>query len=157
MELQHSRRDGTVAWMLARGEAIRNAVGVVVKLAGTSLDITERKHLETEQQRLSQLKDDFLNTASHELRTPLASIKMAVHMIYITVSQCAPSLLETHPTQAEHLSRYLAILETQSERELQLVNDLLAMQRLEAGQSVPEWQPVNLLDRLAPLLEVYQE
>lgn len=157
LELQYTRLDGATAWMLARGEVLCDAAGAVVKLVGTALDITEHKRLETEQQRLSQLKDDFLNAASHELRTPLASIKMAVRMTRITLDQCAPPLLETHPTQAERLSRYLTMLETQCDREVQLVNELLETQRLESGHIVPEWQPVNLLERLAPLLEVYQE
>jgi signal transduction histidine kinase/cell fate (sporulation/competence/biofilm development) regulator YlbF (YheA/YmcA/DUF963 family) len=40
-----------------------------------------------ELERLHQLKDDFLSTISHELRTPMANIKMAIHMLEISLVQ----------------------------------------------------------------------
>ncbi|MEI6624698.1 MAG: diguanylate cyclase, partial [Actinomycetes bacterium] len=43
MELEMVRPDGTRGWMLARGEAVRDAVGAVVGFAGVAMDITDRK------------------------------------------------------------------------------------------------------------------
>lgn len=157
LELQFSRIDGSISWMLGQSEAVQDASGQVIKLLGTALDITERKRLEVEQQRLSHLKDDFLSAASHELRTPLASIKMATHMVSITLEQCQPPLSETYASQAKRLSLYLNILQEQCDRELQLVNELLEMQRLESGNVAPEWKPVPLSEWLAQVVEPYQE
>jgi signal transduction histidine kinase/histone H3/H4 len=84
-----------------------------------------------ELERLNQLKDDFLSTVSHELRTPIASIKMASQMLEVTLTQ--RNLLT--PDNAP-LSRYLHVLQEECDREIQLVNDLLDLSRLEA-ESVP--------------------
>ena len=43
LELEMARADGGHAWMLVRGEAVRDASGAIVKLRGISMDITERK------------------------------------------------------------------------------------------------------------------
>ncbi|MCJ2543060.1 GAF domain-containing sensor histidine kinase [Thermostichus vulcanus] len=80
---------------------------------------------------LHQLKDDFLNTISHELRTPMSNIKMSLYMIRKTQNE-------------EQRQRYLDILETESNREIELINDLLDLQRLEAGVDQPLLEPVDL-------------
>jgi signal transduction histidine kinase len=74
----------------------------------------------SELERLNRLKDEFLSTVSHELRTPISNVKMAIHM------------LKMAPTE-ERRQRYLAILEAESEREAELINDLLDLQRLEVS------------------------
>lgn len=71
-------------------------------------------------ERLNRLKDDFISTVSHELRTPLASMKMALHML-----QVAPA--------REKQAQYLSIAQRECQREIELINDLLDLQRLEAG------------------------
>ncbi|MFS8842213.1 PAS domain S-box protein [Synechococcus sp. W55.2] len=71
-------------------------------------------------ERLNRLKDDFISTVSHELRTPLTSMKMALKM------------LQMDPT-GEKRAQYLAIAERECQREIELINDLLDLQRLKAG------------------------
>lgn len=71
-------------------------------------------------ERLNRLKDDFISTVSHELRTPLASMKMALHML-----QVAPA--------REKQAQYLSIAQRECQREIELINDLLDLQRLKAG------------------------
>jgi signal transduction histidine kinase len=84
-----------------------------------------------ELERLNQLKDDFLSTVSHELRTPLSNIKMATHM------------LRTAPTP-EKQARYMAILEAECNRETELINDLLDLQRLENDSYHVTLEPIDL-------------
>jgi PAS domain S-box-containing protein len=43
LDLELPRRDGTTRWVIARGEAQRDAAGRVVQLRGTGQDITERR------------------------------------------------------------------------------------------------------------------
>ncbi|MBE9226529.1 PAS domain S-box protein [Phormidium sp. LEGE 05292] len=87
--------------------------------------------------KLNQLKDDFLSTVSHELRTPMANMKMAIQMLKI-----APP--------GDRQQRYLQILQSECNRETELINDLLDLQRLEAASypisleeaiNLPEWLP----------------
>ncbi|MBD1913600.1 MULTISPECIES: GAF domain-containing sensor histidine kinase [unclassified Leptolyngbya] len=76
-------------------------------------------------ERLNRLKDDFLSTVSHELRTPMASIKMAIQMLGINLERmgCLESGTPIH--------RYFEILNTQCQRETNLINDLLDLSQLE--------------------------
>lgn len=106
-----------------------------------------------ELEKLNRLKDEFLSTVSHELRTPLANVKMAIKMLRLA------------PTE-EKRNRYLDILEEQSLRETNLINDLLEFQRLE-GASCPidpqplrlypvALQPLRLQEWLLELVEPFQ-
>ncbi|MBF2026518.1 MAG: PAS domain S-box protein [Oscillatoriales cyanobacterium C42_A2020_001] len=71
-------------------------------------------------EELNQLKDDFLSTVSHELRTPMSNMKMAIHML-------------RNMNSPERQKQYLDILQTECVREIELINDLLDLQRLEAA------------------------
>lgn len=71
-------------------------------------------------EQLNQLKDDFISTVSHELRTPLTSLKVALQMLQVT-------------PPGEKQAQYLAIAQRECRREIELINDLLDLQRLEAG------------------------
>ncbi len=120
-------------------------------------DITERKRAEsarqkqTEQEltiaeleRLNQLKDEFLGTVSHELRTPLTNIKMALQML-------------TTSSAVGHFQRYMEILQTECNREIELINDLLDLQRLEAA-SYPFFstETMNLQQWLPSFIEPFR-
>lgn len=81
-----------------------------------------------ELERLNQLKDDFLSTVSHELRSPMSSIKMAIQMLEISLE---PSGVLDDEANASN--RYLTILREEVKREVDLINDLLDLARLDAG------------------------
>ena len=49
--------DGSIRWIFARGRLVRDAKGVPVRFAGTSVDITEQKSAEQRQAFLLQLSD----------------------------------------------------------------------------------------------------
>ena len=96
-----------------------------------------------ELQKLSRLKDDFLSTVSHELRTPMSNIKMAIQMLKISPS-------------AERSQHYLEILQNECAREIQLINDLLDLQRLEtASYSSLLVEAINLQDWLPIIIEPF--
>lgn len=117
-----------------------NIVGAVLVFR----DITEhqranearQKQIEQEQlvaqlEQLNQLKDDFLNNVSHALRTPLSNIMMAIQILQMTYTD-------------EQGQRYLEILQTEGDRELEIINDLLDLQRLSAA-TTPLLTPEPLL------------
>lgn len=82
-----------------------------------------------ELERLNQIKDDFLSTVSHELRSPMTNIKMATQMLEIQLSRAGVlDSLNNTP-----INRYFEILKEQSLREIQLINDLLDLARLDAS------------------------
>lgn len=64
LELEAVHADGTHGWMVARGEAIRDAHGTIVELHGVSLDITARKEAEQAFAASAQLLQVVLDTSS---------------------------------------------------------------------------------------------
>ncbi|MDX2242438.1 MAG: GAF domain-containing protein [Leptolyngbyaceae cyanobacterium bins.302] len=88
--------------------------------------------------RLNQLKDDFLNTVSHELRTPMSSIKLATQMLEVILRETGILELEDHKA-----AQYFQILNTESKREINLINDLLDLARLDAGSEPLSLTTIN--------------
>ncbi|MBW4524548.1 MAG: CHASE2 domain-containing protein [Phormidium tanganyikae FI6-MK23] len=96
----------------------------------------------TELNQLSDLKDEYLSTVSHELRTPLTNMKIAIQLLKIAKTEI----------QKEH---YLRILDNECNRESDLVNTLLDLQRLESGQQSFDIAPIDLHTWLPALLESF--
>ncbi len=119
---------------------------------------TQVKTLES----LHQLKDDFLSTVSHELRSPVANMKMAIQMLDVALNQIEASLAEIRADSpanktVQRATHYLQILDSECDREISLVNDLLDLQRLEAGvhDTVTDWIDLNLW--LPTLINTFEE
>ncbi|MCJ2543605.1 PAS domain S-box protein [Thermostichus vulcanus] len=95
-------------------------------------------------ERLNQLKDDFISTVSHELRTPLTSLRVALQMLQVT------------PPGKKH-AQYLAIAQRECRREIELINDLLDLQRLEAGAYTLDIRTLTWEALLGDLLSITTE
>jgi PAS domain S-box-containing protein len=90
----------------------------------------------TEWMRARRLKNEFVSTVSHELRTPLTAIQGAV------------KLLESGavPVGTSQAARLFEVARTNSERLARLVNDLLDVEKIEAGRLVLRWEEVRPTD-----------
>ena len=73
-------------------------------------------------------KDEFINNISHDLRAPLMNIKMAVRMLKISLNT-DPAI--AHLISGHRAEKYLAILEQECNREVELIDNTLELQRLE--------------------------
>jgi two-component system phosphate regulon sensor histidine kinase PhoR len=80
----------------------------------------------TDLRRADQIRRDFVANVSHELRTPLTAIKGYSEAL----------MDETPPEDASQ--RFLEIIHRHTIRMERLVNDLLRLARLDAGQEVPD-------------------
>jgi signal transduction histidine kinase len=105
-----------------------------------------------ELERLNQLKDDFLSTVSHELRTPMANIKMATQMLNIHLQR-----LELLADASTPIHRYFHILQDECQREIDLINDLLDLARLDADTEPPTLSPVCLNNLILQIAEPFKE
>ncbi|MCK4864486.1 MAG: PAS domain S-box protein [Gammaproteobacteria bacterium] len=94
-------------------------------------DITERK-------RVEKMKDEFVSTVSHELRTPLTSIRGALSLVLSGVLD--------HSSEKTH--ELLEAAGRNTERLMHLINDILDMQKIEAGQLEYSFSQIDLMDTI---------
>jgi PAS domain S-box-containing protein len=149
------RRQGGLGWVAARGRAFFDATGKPVFMAGTALDVTERKAAESLKEQLlhaerqaraaaereNALKDDFLATLSHELRTPLAAVLGWTQVLRRT----APG--------GDERQRAVAAIERNALAQKRLIGDLLDMSAISAGSFQLQRQPIFLDDVAAAAIE----
>ena len=103
------------------------------------LDVTALKEVD-------RLKSEIVANFSHELRAPLASIKAYTEL-----------LLHYHQTDGELPQQFLTIVNEETDRLTDLVNEVLDLSRLEAGHLEMEYSRVSLLsvvEEVVRLLEV---
>jgi len=94
--------------------------------------------------QLEQLRREFVGNVSHELRTPVTSIRGYVE-----------ALRDGALAEPETAARFLEIIERQAARLTALVDDLLALSRIERleDQGPPATAPVRVDELLAHLVE----
>ncbi|HEV2060828.1 MAG TPA: ATP-binding protein, partial [Solirubrobacteraceae bacterium] len=119
------RRDGDLTLAVTAARLAGPEGGV----AWTLRDITERA-------RLEQAKSDFVATASHELRSPLTSIKGFIELLDSTDNE----------NLTERQREFIRIVLQSTNRLVELVNDLLDIARIEAGQFEIHPRSVDLRD-----------
>ena len=129
--------DQDLSWVQALGQQLLATVNLLtefVEAQPTVASSTPLSYLAESIERVDELelicqqKDDFINNITHDLRAPLMNIKMAMRMLRISMRTDIElaSLLSGHPAE-----RYLAVLEQECDREVELINNILDLQRLE--------------------------
>lgn len=93
------------------------------------IDITEKKKAENALKKLDQAKSEFVATAAHELRTPLSTVMGFSEML--TSEELATALTE------EQKVTILSDIQNNCERLDKIIDDLLDISRIEAGQDIP--------------------
>ncbi len=106
---------------------VHNKDGKVVGMISVLSDITKQKELE-------RLKRDFVSHVTHELRTPLVAVKQAVSLV----------LDKTAGTINEKQERMLEVVKRNIERLSKFINDILDVQKIEAGKLNVIRQPVDI-------------
>jgi two-component system phosphate regulon sensor histidine kinase PhoR len=101
-------------------------------------------HDVTHFKELDEMKTSFVNLVSHELRSPLAAVKLQLSVINDGVAG------ELNDKQQHLLSRAQLKLEGL----LALINDLLDVAKMEAGQRHLEATPLHLEEILAEVVEL---
>lgn len=91
----------------------------------------------SQQQRLEQMRRDFVANVSHELRTPLT-----------VVGGFLETLLDESDEYPEHLARSLTLMSQQAGRMSQIVEDLLLLSRLETDSNRPPRESVAVASML---------
>ncbi len=127
----------------------RNENGKIRKLIGLRRDITDLKmtneliRLRNKAEEGNRLKSAFLANMSHEIRTPLNAIVGFSNLIAMA-------------EEPDEIGEYVKIIETNNELLLQLVNDILDLSKIEAGQMDFNYSAVDLSEIFNNLQQVYK-
>ena len=97
------------------------------------------------QQRLNQIKNDFINNMTHELKTPVASISLAAQML-------SDPVVSKSPTMLEHISK---ILNDETKRLSFQVDKVLQMSLFEQQNIKLELQENNINEIIQTIVENY--
>ncbi len=133
------RADRTKSWLHWTATAVRNATGRVEYFIAMYED-TDAEHAANEAamqhlaslERLSQLKSEFVSLVSHEFRTALVGIQGFSEMIRDE---------ELPPTDVK---AFASDINKDAQRLNRLINDMLDLDRIEAGKMSLRIEPVNL-------------
>ncbi len=97
----------------------------------------------TERLKIARLQSEFISTVSHELRTPLTSIRGSLGLL-------AGGVLGALPSAAQEM---IGIALNNSDRLVRLINDILDMEKIEAGRMDFNMETLELEDVLVQALE----
>jgi PAS domain S-box-containing protein len=150
LETERVRKDGQRIHVSLTLSPIVDSQGRIIGASKIARDVSDRKRIEQERERLleiteraravaeaaSRAKDAFLATVSHELRTPLSPI-----LAWST-------MLRQGALDAQKTERALETIERCARNQAQLVEDLLDMSRIVAGKLRLAVRPVEV----APLV-----
>jgi PAS domain S-box-containing protein len=143
---QRLRKDGSTFEAAVVLTPLRGPRGDLRGYLKLTQDISERKRLEREREevlqdaqraraeaeRANHSKGEFLATISHELRTPLSAILGWAHV------------LERGVFDPETVQHGLAAISRNARTQVQLIEDLLDMNRIESGQLRLDLQRIEL-------------
>ena len=111
-------------------------------------DITEKKRAEAarirakESELSNQLKSQFLANMSHEIRTPLTAIIGSIDVLSRYVTGEKPGV-------------FLEIMKSSGQTLLHLINDILDLSKIEAGQIILESTAVDIEERTHKMLSLF--
>ena len=154
LEERYIHKQGYPIWVHLNFSAIRSQGGSILFIIAMVQDITKQKQLQERWQLLekavetaqaaNQAKSKFISSMSHELRTPLNSILGFAQML------ARDSSLNSEQQE------YLRIINHSGEYLLNLINDILSISKIEAGQVTLQITEFDLYGLLDSLKEVFQ-
>jgi PAS domain S-box-containing protein len=123
------KKSGEYIWFESANQMIKDSSGKIIHSVSTSRDITYRKEAEQKLKTAlekalegEQLKTAFLDNISHEIRTPMNGIIGFINLLNDP---------ETSDSEKENFS---AIINRNSSRLLQTINNIIEISKIDTGQ-----------------------
>lgn len=160
--LRKPSTSGKILWTEWEFITIQNAEGVVSEIQCVGHDITERKIAEQDLRELNQTleqrvekrtrelvtlnneKNEFLGIAAHDLKNPLSGILSSAE------------ILERYYGGEEQTKRYVNMIVSASEQMLDIIENLLDVNKIESGLLKVHIIPISL-EVVAAVVEDYQQ
>jgi PAS domain S-box-containing protein len=160
IERRYVRRDGSELWARQSATLVRGSddrpqhfIVQVQDITGQREDAealaAAKQELQDKVKRLQeldQLKEEFVALVTHELRTPLTSV---AGYLDIVLEDDDEDVVRLDPQHAHHVG----VARRNTQRLIDLVEDLLLIRRLEAGREQLSPQTLDLSDLAADRLE----
>ena len=150
IEIRYKRKDGSYRWIQFTGVNLMHDPDVQ-GILGNFNDITERKKNEQELIEAKEkavesdrLKSAFLANMSHEIRTPMNGILGFA------------DLLKSPDLTGKEQSQYIEIIEKSGDRLLSLINDLVNISKIEAGQVEMNYSNTGLNEQIDFILNLFK-
>jgi len=142
------RVDGTEVWLHWSATSVRNASGRIAYFLVMYED-TDAEHAANEAaaahlaglERLNQLKSEFVSLVSHEFRTALVGISGFSEMI------------RDEEVSLDEAKAYASDINKEADRLNRMINDMLDLDRIEAGRLTLHIEPIDLNDLLSSAAE----
>ena len=99
----------------------------------------------TKQQKLDQMRKEFVANVSHELRTPLTTVKIYTE-----------TLIDGAIEDRENAMHFLSVMEKEADRMTALVQDLLELSRIDNKQIQLKFVLIELKDMIEEVVEAQQ-
>jgi signal transduction histidine kinase len=136
--------DTTVA-ALARSQFRQNLLFIVLGLALLVLGLAVALRATRRELKLVEAKETFVSNVSHELKTPLALIRLF-----------AETLEMGRVSNDEEMRDYGRIINRESNRLTQLINNILDFSRIEAGRRKYQFVDTNIAEVIEEALQSYE-
>ncbi|MBD2775602.1 PAS domain S-box protein [Iningainema tapete] len=153
IEKRYLHKNGNVIWVNLTVSLIRDPVGKPIYVIGVVKDIRDRKQAEEDirkalekEKELSELKSRFISMTSHEFRTPLAVITSSAGILKSF----------SHKLDEQQKQKHLQCIQTYVQHTTQLLDDILLINKAEAGKLAFEPTCINLVDFCRSLVEEIQ-
>ncbi|MRD49472.1 response regulator [Caenimonas koreensis DSM 17982] len=135
-------KSGEYRWFLITGMAKREPNGRAFRMAGSIIDVTERKRAEQVLMESNRAKDEFIATLAHELRNPLAPIRTGLDILKKDAANGPPS------------QRARDTMERQLAHMIRLIDDLLDISRINSGKIRLEKTRTRLSSAIESAVEI---
>jgi PAS domain S-box-containing protein len=142
VEYQAKGRDGRVFWLEVRVKIVQKRDDGAIRWVVISRDVSERRNAQDELLRAKEqaeagdrAKSEFLANMSHELRTPLNAVIGFAELIQRSVAETG---------WTPDYDGYLTDVVSSGRHLLELINVILDLSRIEAGQLTLVPAPVDL-------------
>jgi len=124
-EFRIVRPDGTVKYIKAASHILREADGRAIRMTGVNFDVTQLREATQRAEHANRAKSQFLANMSHEIRTPMNAV---IGLSYL--------LAQTNLDQNQQ--DLLSKIRSSSSSLLGMINDVLDLTKIEAGELILE-------------------